>query len=183
VLLSSPAVSQPTFLAPGGPAVLTFTLVVTDALGLPSAPDAVVITGTAAPTQPPVAHAGADQTAAARALVVLDGGASHDPDGHTPLAFGWTQSGGPAVLLSSPAVSQPTFLAPGGPAVLTFTLVVTDALGLLSAPDAVVITVTATPNQPPPNLIFLPLAVKTSAPHGWQRIPYTIAHPSRARRK
>ncbi len=180
VLLSSPAVSQPTFLAPDGPAVLTFTLLVTDALGLPSTLDAVVITVTATPNQPPVAQAGTDQTAAAHALVTLDGSASHDPDGHLPLTFGWTQSGGPAVLLSSPAVSQPTFLAPGGPAVLTFTLLVTDALGLLSAPDAVVIM---TVSLAPPNLIFLPLAVKTSAPHGWQHTLHALAQPSRARRK
>ena len=45
VSLSNNAISQPTFTAPGTPTVLTFTLTVTDARGLPNtAPDQVIIT-------------------------------------------------------------------------------------------------------------------------------------------
>ena len=54
---------------------------------------------------------------------------------------GWSQSGGPGVVLSSRVVSQPTFTAPGVSTVLTFTLVVTDARGLASAPAQTVVTV------------------------------------------
>jgi hypothetical protein len=92
--------------------------------------------------QAPIAAAGPDQTVAANALVSLDGSGSSDPDNHLPLTYGWTQTGGPVVVLSSATLPQPTFTAPAGPAVLTFTLTVTDSLGLAdSTPDEIVITV------------------------------------------
>ncbi len=89
----------------------------------------------------PVANAGSDQSVLVGAGVVLDGSPSHDPDGHLPLAYRWQQTGGTAVVLNSNVVSQPTFTAPDTPAVLTFTLVVTDAYSLASTPDQVVATV------------------------------------------
>jgi len=131
--------SVTTFTAPGDPGVLTFTLTVTDALGLPSAPDEVVIIVSAG-NQAPIADAGSDQSVSTNALVTLDGSGSSDPDGHLPLTYGWTQTGGPSVTFNS-ALSVTTFTAPGDPGILTFTLTVTDALGLPSAPDEVVITV------------------------------------------
>jgi hypothetical protein len=145
VTLSSPAAIDPTFSAPPDPALLTFTLMVTDSLGLPAlTTDEVVITVT---NQPPTANAGEDQVVATLAPVMLDGSGSSDPDGDLPLGYLWTQSGGPAVTLSSPVVISPTFSTPSDPAVLTFTLMVTDSLGLPGfTPDVVVITVT---NQPP----------------------------------
>jgi uncharacterized membrane protein len=103
--------------------------------------------------RPPVADAGPDQTVNTLALVTLDGSGSSDPDGDYPLAYLWTQTGGPAVTLSDPAVVTPTFSAPADPAVLTFTLVVTDSLGLVSAPDEVVITVQ-------PYRVYLPLVIR-----------------------
>jgi hypothetical protein len=57
------------------------------------------------------------------------------------------------VALSDPAVVTPTFSAPTDPAVLTFTLTVTDSLGLASAPDEVVITVQ-------PYRVYLPLVIR-----------------------
>lgn len=96
---------------------------------------------TATFNQAPVADAGEAQTVTVGAPVTLDGSASSDPDGHTPLAYGWTQTDGPAVTLSSAQSAQPTFTAPATPAVLTFALVVTDTHGLASAPDTVVVTV------------------------------------------
>ncbi len=67
---------------------------------------------------------------------------SSDPDGHLPLSYGWAQVGGTPITLSNPAASQPTFTAPVSPAVLTFTLTVTDSTGLVdSTPDLVVVTV------------------------------------------
>ena len=96
--------------------------------------------------QPPVAHAGPDQSVQVNALVTLDGSDSTDPDGHLPLAYGWTQTGGISVTLSDGTAVSPTFTAPATPAVLTFTLTVTDALGLADpTPDEVVITVTDVP--------------------------------------
>jgi PKD repeat protein len=44
VTLSNPLAVSPTFTAPGDSAALTFALIVTDSLGLPGAPDEVVIT-------------------------------------------------------------------------------------------------------------------------------------------
>jgi hypothetical protein len=91
--------------------------------------------------QAPVADAGSDQSANVGTVVTLNGSASADPDGHT-LSYGWTQTGGPAVTLSSATAVSPTFTAPGTSTILTFTLRVTDAYGLAaSAADEVVITV------------------------------------------
>lgn len=92
--------------------------------------------------QAPSADAGIDQTVVARSAVTLNGSSS-DPDGHN-LSYGWSQTGGQTVSLSSSGVDSPTFTAPGQAGVLTFTLHVTDAYNLASlAPDEVVITVQA----------------------------------------
>lgn len=78
----------------------------------------------------PVANAGVDQSVSLSTLVTLDGSGSDDPiDHHLPLTYGWTQTGGTSVILSSATVSQPTFTAPSAATVLTFTLTVTDSLG------------------------------------------------------
>jgi hypothetical protein len=93
------------------------------------------------PNRPPVADAGPDQTVSPGAAVTLDGRGSYDPDGSYPLAYGWSQTGGPGVSFA-PSLSVTTFTAPPGPAVLTFSLVVTDTLGLPDpTPDQVVVSV------------------------------------------
>jgi uncharacterized repeat protein (TIGR01451 family) len=90
----------------------------------------------------PIADAGADASALVSATVTLNGSASGDPDGHAPVTAGWQQSGGPAVVLSDAGAISPTFVAPATPAVLTFTLRITDAQGLASVvSDDVVITI------------------------------------------
>ncbi|HNT23950.1 MAG TPA: FG-GAP-like repeat-containing protein, partial [Anaerolineales bacterium] len=137
VSLSDPATAGPTFTAPDDPGMLTFTLIVTDSWGLASVSDEVVITVT---NQAPLADAGPDQTVDTLALVTLDGSASDDPD-NDALTYQWAQTGSPLVTLSDPSAVTPTFTAPADPAVLTFTLIVTDSWGLASAPDEVVITV------------------------------------------
>lgn len=219
VTLSSGAVAQPTFTAPAAPATLTFRLVVTNTVGLGSAPDDVTVTvqdvpvgglsaGNTGPTvlgqatqlsanatgsnvtyqwsfgdgatgtgknashtyastgaftaivtatnsagsatastivlvtnQAPAANAGTNQEVIVGTTVTLNGGASSDPDGHTPLSYGWRQTGGPAVALSNGSAAQPTFTAPAAPTSLAFTLAVTDARGLAGTTDEVIINV------------------------------------------
>jgi hypothetical protein len=112
--------------------------------------DQILITG----NQAPIANAGSDQNVNANALVTLDGSGSSDPDGNLPLTHYWAQTGGPAVTLSNPAVVAPTFTAPSDSVVLTFTLTVTDSLGLPDpTPDEVIVTVRS-------SRVYLPLLVR-----------------------
>jgi hypothetical protein len=91
--------------------------------------------------QAPIADGGSDQSVGTGAILTLDGSGSSDPDGDLPLAYYWTQTGGTGVSFT-PGLSVTTFTAPSDPAVLTFTLAVTDSLGLPDlTPDEVVITV------------------------------------------
>jgi PKD repeat protein len=175
VTLSDSTIVNPTFTTPSNPVVLTFTLIVTDSLGLADpTPDEVVITIN---NQPPVADAGLDQTVNTNTIVTLDGNDSLDPDGHLPLTYSWTQTGGEMVTLSDTTAVNPTFTAPGNPATLTYSLTVTDSLGLPSTLDEVVITVIY---PPPPIASFsgdptsgiAPLQVQfsddsTGGPTGW----------------
>jgi len=79
-------------------------------------------------------------------IVTLDGGNSYDPDNDTPLTYLWSQIGGPAVTLSDATAASPGFTAPDDPDTLTFSLVVTDSLGIDSEADTVTINVN---NQSP----------------------------------
>ncbi len=92
---------------------------------------------------PPVADAGADQQVRAFSTGTLDGSASADLDSAgAPLSYAWQQTGGPTVALSGADTVTATFAAPAAPAVLTFTLAVTDAFGLSClTSDEVVVTV------------------------------------------
>jgi uncharacterized repeat protein (TIGR01451 family) len=121
------------------PSIGVYTAVVTasNSVSVLTATTTVIITNLL-----PVANAGADQKVRVNGMVTLDGSGSDDPDGHLPLNYGWTQTGGPSVTLSDATVVSPTFTTPGAPAVLTFTLTVTDAYGLADpTPDTVVIVV------------------------------------------
>jgi hypothetical protein len=90
---------------------------------------------------PPTANAGPNQTVAAGSTVTLDGSGSVDPGGNP--RYQWTQTGGPAVTLSSSTAVKPTFTAPASAGTLTFQLVVTDGT-LTSQPSTVKITVSST---------------------------------------
>jgi uncharacterized repeat protein (TIGR01451 family) len=98
---------------------------------------------TVAVTLPPIAIAGIDEVVFVDEVVVLSGASSFDPDGNEPLTYAWTQTGGSAVSLSGAGSQTPHFTAPGTPTVLSFTLWVTDSLGMgCDQPDTVTITVT-----------------------------------------
>jgi hypothetical protein len=117
---------------------------------------------------PPIANAGPDQTVLTNTIVTLDGSGGSDPDGDLPLAYGWAQTGGPAVTLSSRTSVSPTFTAPANPAVLSFNLTVTDATGLPSMPDQCVVTVG---DQP---CIGLSELVIEGPPHGDAGVLYAF---------
>ena len=151
VALSSPTAAAPTFLAPdvNGNVTLTFSLTVNDGIQ-DSAADTVNVTVRGDANAAPTANAGSDQTVAENATVTLDGSASTDPE-TSALTYAWTQTGGtPAVTLSSASAAAPTFTAPDVPAdtVLTFSLIVVDAHGTPSPPDAVAVTVTVANDAP-----------------------------------
>ena len=98
---------------------------------------------------PPVAEAGPGQEVDEGTAVTLSGSGT-DPEGET-LSFAWTQTGGPAVVLSEAASAAPSFTAPAQLAAdtsLVFELVVTDASGAASAPDAVTVAVRADDDPP-----------------------------------
>ncbi len=120
------------------PSTGAFTAIVTatNSAGSATASTIVLVTN-----QAPSANAGANKDAIVGTTVTLNGGASSDPDGHTPLSYGWRQTGGPAVTLSNGSAAQPTFTAPGAPTTLAFTLAVTDSRGLAGTTDEVIVTV------------------------------------------
>ena len=157
VALDTTNASRPTFTAPDvstAGETLTFQLVVTDvpATGsgssLTSAPSTVKVKVTYV-NRAPLASASGPSPVAEGSVVQLSGGGV-DPDGNT-FSFGWAQTAGPSVVLSSDTVADPTFTAPQvGPdgAVLTFQLILTDEFNLAGSPATVTVNVFNV-NQPP----------------------------------
>ena len=151
VTLDDVTSAAPTFTAPVqlvDDLELEFTLEVTDARGLTSAPATVVITVTAGPNDAPSANAGDPQTVDEAEVVTL-AGAGSDPESEM-LSFAWTAPDG--VTLDDTTSAAPSFTAPeqlANDRDLIFTLEVTDARGMASAPATVTITVTAGPNDAP----------------------------------
>lgn len=130
--------AAPSFV-PDEPGTYVAQLIVNDGL-VDSAPDTVRISTVNAP---PIADAGRDDTVPWGTTVTLDGGASSDPEG-APLGFQWTLVTTPAgsgAALSNGTTATPSFLA-DTPGQFTVQLVVDDG-AQASAPDLVVITVTA----------------------------------------
>ncbi|OUJ71422.1 PKD domain-containing protein [Hymenobacter crusticola] len=123
-----------------------FSLVVTDNLGLASAAAQVTITVNApASNQAPVANAGPARTLTLPANSTTLAGSGTDADG-TVTAYLWSQTSGPnTATFSSKTVAQPTVsgLVAG---TYSFSLIVTDNLGLNSAAATVSVTVNAANN-------------------------------------
>lgn len=137
--------ADPYFVAPAVTAVteLAFQLEVSDGGG--SATDQVVITVSPAPSDAPVANAGADMVVNEGAAATLDGSGSTGRQ----LAFAWRQTGGDGVALDGAATARASFTAPQvlNDVPLTFELTVTDDRGLTSS-DRVVVTVRDLNNPP-----------------------------------
>ncbi len=128
IVLSDPTSPTPTFTAPLVTAntTLTFQLVVSNGF-FQSAPDVVNITVANVNHRPVAETSGSDQTVQEGSPVMLQGGASFDPDGDT-VSFQWTQVAGPTVTLSNATSPTPTFSAPlvTATSILAFQLVVSD---------------------------------------------------------
>lgn len=145
VTLSDDTIFNPTFTTPSVPVdgeVLIFDLLVTDDEGGISIADSVSINVTNVNTKP-IAAAGSDQNVDEGEVVALNG-SGIDNDGDLPMSYLWSQTSGDTVELSSNTVSKPTFTAPDveiAGDTLTFTLVVSDSLGLSSDIDSVSIVV------------------------------------------
>ncbi len=95
------------------------------------------------PLPAPIANAGSNQQVQSSQTVTLNGSASSDPSGFTPLTYNWTQTSGPSVSLSDPTSATPSFVAPQVTTNtdITFQLVVTNTKNIQSSPSFVTITV------------------------------------------
>ena len=148
VPLSGDTTATPTFTAPVqllNPETLVFQLIVTEdrTNGSQSDPATVNVIVSPGTNDAPIANAGADQTVAEGASVILDG-SGNDPENAT-LIYAWTQtSGTPTVTLTGEDTATPTFTAPANLSAntaLEFMLTVTDPGGA-SGTDLVEISVT-----------------------------------------
>jgi hypothetical protein len=114
-------------------------LVVTDVLGLASAPDTVIVSTY---NTRPVADAGLDQAVVELNTVVgLDGSQSFDDDGDS-MTFSWSLDAlptGSGAFLLNPGSPYPTFLADTHGDYIA-RLVVTDSWGSVSDPDLVTVS-------------------------------------------
>ena len=126
--------------------VYRFRLQVTDNSGATAA-DTVQVTVNAAPNQPPVANAGADQTITLPINNVVLNGSANDPDG-TITTYTWSKISGPnagTIATANAVTTNVTGLTQG---VYRFRLQVTDNSGATA--DAIVqVTVNPAVNQPP----------------------------------
>jgi K319-like protein len=95
---------------------------------------------------PPIANAGPAQTVPSRSIVTLDGTASFAQNGATIVSYVWNQPPGQSIGLNLANPARPVFTAPSVNSTTTttvsFSLIVTDSNGLVSAPSSVTITVT-----------------------------------------
>ena len=142
---SSLTFTAPVLAAGGVNKVIQIVLTVNDDFDTRSLTKAITVIAPA--NTAPVADAGDGQEVASGAVVTLDGRGSSDADGHE-LTYKWIAPIG--VTLSDATVAQPSFTAPvlaagSEDVIFTFTLVVTDSLGLSSSVSLVTVRVIAAP--------------------------------------
>jgi hypothetical protein len=123
-------------------ATTIYTLTCTGSGGTSNAVSTTVTATASAPALGETANAGPSRTVLSGSVVRLSGEASVDPQGGA-LQFAWSQTGGPAVTLTSANTVSPTFMAPvlTSNTDLTFSLTVTNGISAASAPSTVTITV------------------------------------------
>jgi chitinase len=100
------------------------------------------LTGTRTTNDPPVAHAGPNQSVDVETLVTLDGSGSSDPNGDT-LTYSWTMQTpwNSTAVLSDSHAAKPTF-TPNVPGAYIFYLTVSD--GYIGSTSSVVVSVSLT---------------------------------------
>lgn len=141
VVLSDDTAVQPTFTAPDVDPEglsLTFELTVTDNGGLLDTDFCIVNINWI--NQPPHAVVSPDQTVSEGQYVLMDAGASWDPD-DTIASYTWAQLEGPSVTLSDPNALSSGFIAPDvgeGGASLVFSLTVEDGAGLKDSTETLI---------------------------------------------
>lgn len=149
--------AKASFKAPQADTLLTFQLVVADRDGNLSPPATITVTVKKHNTAPE-AHAAVGGGIRAGSVKTLDGSASFDAD-NDPLTYAWSQTGGPAVSLSSGTAAKPTFTAPFSAAgqTLTFSLKVNDGQ---ADSAAVQVSVPVTDANNPPAVAINAVPVK-----------------------
>jgi hypothetical protein len=93
----------------------------------------------------PIVNAGPDLAVGVDAQVLLAGTVVWDPSNSLPASRSvlWTQVAGTPVTLSDPRALAPTFISPGRPDVLTFSLAASDNIAVAPVTDTVNVTVKA----------------------------------------
>lgn len=74
--------------------------------------DGGIITNPPPDNKPPIANAGPDQVVLPKAVVMLNGSLSTDPDGTVLQSYKWIQTSGPNVILNNPNNAITSFTAP-----------------------------------------------------------------------
>jgi large repetitive protein len=120
------------------------------------------LTNNCNPTPPqqsgPIANAGPNQVVSQGSIVTLNGAGSSAQNGATIVSYSWIQTSGTPVSLNGANTAAPTFTAPtvSTSTALTFSLIVTDSNGAVSAPDSVTITLNPSSSNQPPIAIATP---------------------------
>jgi hypothetical protein len=138
--------------------VYDFMVTVTDGHGGTDSDSVRVLVRDPTQNTPPVASAGADQTAAVGDSVTLDASGSVDVDGDT-LSYAWTQTGGPTATLSNADKQQASATLPEA-GVYEFMVTVTDGAGGTDS-DSVRVTVSGATPSPAPTSITRALIAET----------------------
>ncbi len=127
-----------------------FTVTVADGRGGTDSASVRVAVRDPTHNTPPLASAGADQTAAVGQTVTLDASGSADVDGDA-LSYQWAQTAGPTATLSNADKQQASATLPAA-GVYDFMVTVTDGHGGTGSDSVRVLVSDATQNTPPSGL-------------------------------